>query len=196
MPGKDLFPHQVEAVDAVLRALQAPASGHLPAEGLRTQVIAATGSGKTLIAAKVAGKLAARRVLVLVPTLDLLTQTAAAWREGGRTGAMAGVCRLPAKDSDGVPCTTDPAELVAWVRGLDQVTVFATYAAVGRSILQRAHAQGLGVWDLMVADEAHQHQRGRGQAVGSRARPGQDPGGPPALHDRHHPDLGSCRGRS
>ncbi|MCC3777452.1 DEAD/DEAH box helicase [Streptomyces sp. UNOB3_S3] len=155
MPGKELFPHQVEAVDAVLRALQSPASGHMPAEGLRTQVIAATGSGKTLIATEVAQKLAARRVLVLVPTLDLLTQTAAAWREDGRTGAMIGLCSLRAEDSDGVPCTTDPAELLAWVQGVERVTVFATYAAVGLGILQRAHAQGLGVWDLMVVDEAH-----------------------------------------
>ncbi|UBI40903.1 DEAD/DEAH box helicase family protein [Streptomyces mobaraensis] len=55
--------------------------------GLRTQVIAATGSGKTLIAAEATRKLGARRVLVLVPTLDLLTQTAAVWREDGRAGA-------------------------------------------------------------------------------------------------------------
>lgn len=155
MPGKDLFPHQVEAVDAILRVLQTPADGHMPAEGLRTQVIAATGSGKTLIATEAAQKLAARRVLVLVPTLDLLTQTAAAWREGGRTGAMIGVCRLTAEDADGMPCTTGPAELVGWANGLERVTVFATYAAVGLGILQRAHAQGLGVWDLMVVDEAH-----------------------------------------
>ncbi|MEU7168002.1 Helicase associated domain protein [Streptomyces morookaense] len=155
MPGKALFPHQVEAVDAVLRVLQTPADGNMPAEGLRAQVIAATGSGKTLIAAETARKLAARRVLVLVPTLDLLTQTAAAWREGGRTGPVVGVCSLRAADSEGVPCTTDPAELVAWVRGLERVTVFATYAAVGLGILQRAHAQGLDVWDLMVVDEAH-----------------------------------------
>ncbi|WP_414170954.1 Helicase associated domain protein (plasmid) [Streptoverticillium reticulum] len=155
MPGKELFPHQVEAVDAVLRTLQTPADGHMPAEGLRTQVIAATGSGKTLIAAEVAQKLGARRVLVLVPTLDLLTQTAAAWREGGRTGAMLGVCRLRPEDSDGMPCTTDPGELVAWAQGLERVTVFATYAAVGLGILQRAHAAGLAVWDLMVVDEAH-----------------------------------------
>ncbi|WP_406518190.1 hypothetical protein [Streptomyces sp. NBC_00826] len=47
-------------------------------------------------------------VLVLVPTLDLLTQTATAWREGGRTGAMVGVRSLRADDSDGVPCTTAP----------------------------------------------------------------------------------------
>ncbi|MFF1584884.1 Helicase associated domain protein [Streptomyces sp. NPDC058283] len=155
MTLKELFPHQVEAVDAVLRVLQTPASGHLPAEGLRTQVIAATGSGKTLIAVAAAEKLGARHVLVLVPTLDLLTQTAAAWREGDRTGAMVGVCSLRAEDSDGVPCTTDPGELVSWVRGLERVTVFATYAAVGLGILQRAHSAGLGAFDLMVVDEAH-----------------------------------------
>ncbi|MFD8998675.1 DEAD/DEAH box helicase [Streptomyces abikoensis] len=155
MSRKELFPHQVEAVDAVLRALQTPVSGHMPAGGLRTQVIAATGSGKTLIAAEAARKLGAQRVLVLVPTLDLLAQTVAAWREDGRTGAVIGVCSLRAEDSDGVPCTTDPAELVAWVQGLGRVTVFATYASVGLGILQRAHAQGLGVWDLMVVDEAH-----------------------------------------
>ncbi|MER5785549.1 Helicase associated domain protein [Streptomyces mobaraensis] len=155
MPRKELFPHQVEAVDAVLRVLQTPASGHMPAEGLRTQVIAATGSGKTLIATEVAQKLAARRVLVLVPTLDLLTQTAAAWREDGRTGAMIGACSLRAGDSGGMPCTTDPAELVRWARGPERVTVFATYAAVGLGTLPHAHAQGLGVWDLMVVDEAH-----------------------------------------
>ncbi|MFC0602918.1 DEAD/DEAH box helicase [Streptomyces palmae] len=173
MPGKDLFPHQVEAVDAVLRALQTPAGGHMPAEGLRTQVIAATGSGKTLIATEAAQRLGARRVLVLVPTLDLLTQTAAAWREDGRTGAMIGVCSLRTEDSDGVPCTTDPAELVTWVRGLERVTVFATYAAVGLGILQRAHAQGLAVWDLMVVDEAHRTSGDAGKpwaAVHDQAR--------------------------
>ncbi|MFE7111411.1 Helicase associated domain protein [Streptomyces sp. NPDC057575] len=155
MTLKELFPHQVEAVDAVLRVLQTPAGGHLPAEGLRAQVIAATGSGKTLIAVAAAEKLGARRVLVLVPTLDLLTQTAAAWREGGRAGAVVGVCSLRADESDGVPCTTDPSELVSWARGLDRVAVFATYAAVGLGILQRAHAAGLGAFDLMVVDEAH-----------------------------------------
>ncbi|MGW9054970.1 Helicase associated domain protein, partial [[Kitasatospora] papulosa] len=84
-----------------------------------------------------------------------MTQTAAAWREGGRTGAMVGACSLRADDSDGVPCTTDPGELVAWVGGLERVTVFATYAAVGLGILQNAHGAGLGAWDLMVVDEAH-----------------------------------------
>lgn len=155
MPPMTLRPHQAEAVDSVARHLQSPADGRFPAEGLRAQVVAATGSGKTLIAVQASRRLAARRVLVLVPTLDLLTQTTRAWRGGGRRGAMVGVCSLRAQESDGVPCTTDPDELAAWVSGLEPVTVFATYASVGLGILQRAHAAGLPVWDLMVVDEAH-----------------------------------------
>ncbi|MGY4929457.1 Helicase associated domain protein [Streptomyces sp. 900105755] len=151
----ELRPHQVEAVDSVLRNLSEQPGGGIPPEGLRTQVIAATGSGKTLIGVESANRLSARRVLVLVPTLDLLLQMAAAWRAGGRRGAMIGVCSLRGADSQGVPCTTDPDELIAWTAGPETVTVFATYASVGMGTLQRAHAAGLPVWDLMVVDEAH-----------------------------------------
>ncbi|MFG3532676.1 Helicase associated domain protein [Streptomyces sp. NPDC047917] len=147
------MPHQAEAVDGILRTLANPPGGDIPVEGLRAQVIAATGSGKTLIGVEAAHRLSARRVLVLVPTLDLLTQMARAWRLGGRTGAMVGVCSLRAEESDGIPCTTDPDELAEWVNGLDTVTVFATYASVG--VLQRAHGAGLSVWSLMIIDEAH-----------------------------------------
>ncbi|WP_329564952.1 DEAD/DEAH box helicase [Streptomyces sp. NBC_01361] len=155
MAAMKLLPHQVEAVDGILRTLQTPADGCMPAQGLRAQVISATGSGKTLMAVEAARRLKARRVLVLVPTLDLLTQMAAAWRAGGRGGAMVGVCSLSATDSQGVPCTTSAEELWLWLRGLDQVTVFATYASLGLRTLQRAHAAGVGVWDLVVVDEAH-----------------------------------------
>jgi superfamily II DNA or RNA helicase len=151
----ELRPHQAEAVDNVVRILGTPPGGHIPPEGLRTQVIAATGSGKSLIGAESARRLSARQVLVVVPTLDLLTQMAGAWRQAGRSGAMIGVCSLRTEESQGLPCTTDPDELVAWLEGLETVTVFATYASVGLRILQRAHAAGLGVWDLMVVDEAH-----------------------------------------
>ncbi|MEV7076677.1 Helicase associated domain protein [Streptomyces sp. NPDC093990] len=151
----ELRPHQVEAVENVVRILGTPPGGRMPPKGLRTQVIAATGSGKTLIAAESAHRLLARRVLVLVPTLDLLTQMAGAWRRAGRSGAMVGVCSLRAEESQGLPCTTDPDELVEWVQGLETVTVFATYASVGMGVLQRAHAAGLGVWNLMIIDEAH-----------------------------------------
>ncbi|MFE9992833.1 Helicase associated domain protein [Streptomyces sp. NPDC005381] len=151
----ELRPHQAEAVDNVARILGVPPGGRIPPDGLRTQVIAATGSGKTLIGAESAHRLSARRVLVLVPTLDLLTQMAGAWRRAGRSGAMIGVCSLRAEESQGLPYTTDPDELVSWVAELETATVFATYASVGRGILQRAHAAGLPVWSLMVVDEAH-----------------------------------------
>ncbi|MER7204997.1 helicase [Streptomyces sp. CB01635] len=155
MAAMKLLPHQVEAVDGILRELQKPTDGNMPTQGLRAQVVSATGSGKTLMAVEAARRLKARRVLVLVPTLDLLMQTAAAWRAGGRGGAMVGVCSLSAADSQGVPCTTSAEELRLWLRGLEQVTVFATYASLGLRTLQRAHGAGVGVWDLVVVDEAH-----------------------------------------
>ncbi|MFI6644809.1 Helicase associated domain protein [Streptomyces sp. NPDC050504] len=150
-----LHDHQIEAVDAILRALQTPSDGPMPWEGLRTQAVAATGSGKTRVAVEVARRLRARRVLVLVPTRDLLMQMTGAWRSWGRTGAMVGLCSLRASESQGVPCTTDAGELVSWTRGLDQVTVFATYSSLGRGRLQQTHAKGLPAWDLVVVDEAH-----------------------------------------
>lgn len=82
----DLRPLQRQAVDAVLRVLEPPDRTLLPERGLRTQVVMATGSGKTLVAARVAEELHAGRVLVLVPSLDLLAQTEAAWREGAAGG--------------------------------------------------------------------------------------------------------------
>ncbi|MFI0169498.1 Helicase associated domain protein [Streptomyces sp. NPDC017095] len=154
MVVKELRPHQREAVDAVLRALELPARSTVPERGLRTQVIMATGSGKSLMATRSAEELRAGRVLVLVPSLDLLAQTEAAWREGGRTGPMIGVSSLRGEDVT-FPNTTDVEELVGWVRPFDKVTVFATYASLGLGALERAHQAGLPGWDLIVVDEAH-----------------------------------------
>ncbi|MEU8435931.1 DEAD/DEAH box helicase family protein, partial [Streptomyces sp. NPDC029216] len=155
MPRKELRPHQREAVDAVVRALQLPATGRVPARGLRTQVIMATGSGKSLVAVRSSEELRAGRVLVLVPSLDLLVQTVAAWREGGRTGRALAVCSLRGEDV-GVPTTTDPRILARWgARPVERVTVFATYASLGLGTIERAHLAGLPSWDLVVVDEAH-----------------------------------------
>ncbi|MFI2205546.1 Helicase associated domain protein [Streptomyces sp. NPDC020192] len=154
MAVRELRPHQREAVDAVLRALELPAGATVPERGLRTQVVMATGSGKTLVAVRSAEELRAGRVLVLVPSLDLLAQTEAAWREGGRRGPMIGVSSLRGEQAS-FANTTDVGELVAWVRPFDRVTVFATYASLGLGTLERAHAAGLPGWDLVVVDEAH-----------------------------------------
>ncbi|MFF4402437.1 Helicase associated domain protein [Streptomyces sp. NPDC001480] len=154
MAAQKLRPHQREAVDAVLQALEFPARSTVPERGLRTQVVMATGSGKTLVAVRSAEELQAGRVLVLVPSLDLLAQTEAAWREGGRTGPMIGVSSLRGEEA-GFANTTDVDELVAWVRPFDKVTVFATYASLGLGTLEHAHRADLPGWDLIVVDEAH-----------------------------------------
>ncbi|MFE0192969.1 Helicase associated domain protein [Streptomyces sp. NPDC058989] len=154
MASKELRPHQREAVDAVVRSLELPTGWLVPERGLRTQVIMATGSGKTRVAVRSAEELHAGRVLVLVPSLDLLAQTEAAWREGGRRGPMIGVSSLRGEGA-AFPNTTDVDELVDWVRPFDKVTVFATYASLGLGTLERAHKAGLPGWDLIVVDEAH-----------------------------------------
>ncbi len=90
MPRMTLRPHQAEAVDSVVRHLHSPSGGGFPSEGLRTQVVAATGSGKTLVAVEAARRLPARRVLVLVPTLDLLTQMTRCLAGRGASGRDGG----------------------------------------------------------------------------------------------------------
>ncbi|WP_326693166.1 Helicase associated domain protein (plasmid) [Streptomyces sp. NBC_01795] len=132
---------QKEAVDAAVFALEAPPGG-IPAAGLRTQVVAAPGSGKTLVAYEVARRTVPRgRVLVLVPTLNLLVQTVTKWREYGMRGQAVAVCSLDRDpevraylaDELDVRCTTNPIRLAMWA-GTGPVTIFATYASlVGNS---------------------------------------------------------------
>ncbi|TDU67906.1 helicase associated domain-containing protein [Streptomyces sp. KS 21] len=148
-----LRPHQREALARAVQELTPRSSAGLPAAGLRTQVIMATGSGKTLVAVRAAEQVGGERVLVLVPSLDLLDQTARAWRDGGRNGAFIGVSSLDSHET-GFPHTTDPHTLVR-LTAHECVTVFATYASLGNGILEAAHEGGLSPWGLIVVDEAH-----------------------------------------
>lgn len=80
----ELRPHQKEAVTAAVKTLRTHP---------RTSLIAACGTGKTLIAARTTARLAPRgRVLVLVPTLDLLSQTVRSWHTAGHKGPAVAVC--------------------------------------------------------------------------------------------------------
>ncbi|MGK5450470.1 Helicase associated domain protein [Streptomyces radiopugnans] len=174
--GTRLRPHQAEAVDAIVRALEYRAGCEVPAEGLRATAVAATGAGKTLIAAEAARRLEPRgRVLVMVPTLDLLTQTVQAWRTAGHTGTAVAVCSLEGDEALaalGVRCTTNAIRLALWA-GSGPVTVFATYASLAprqepgpggeavevpgplEAAFQGAYGQRLAPFGLAVVDEAH-----------------------------------------
>ncbi|MGK5499934.1 Helicase associated domain protein [Streptomyces sp. URMC 125] len=177
--GIRLRPHQVEAVDAIVRALEYRAGREVLAEGLRATAVAATGAGKTLIAAEAARRLEPRgRVLVMVPTLDLLTQTVEAWRMAGHTGPAVAVCSLEgdeALEALGVRCTTNAIRLALWA-GSGPAVVFATYASLAprqepspedpggepvpvpgplEAAFQGVYGQRLEPFGLAVIDEAH-----------------------------------------
>ncbi|MFC8013633.1 DEAD/DEAH box helicase [Streptomyces cinereoruber] len=160
--------HQIEAVAAIVRGFDIPPGG-IPVDGLRGQVHAACGTGKTIIAAASAKRLVPRgRVLVLVPTLDLLAQTVKAWHDAGHKGPAVAVCSLqddPQLWSLKVRATTNPVEL-ALRHGLGPVTIYATYASLG--VLAEAftgvYGQQLDPVDLAVVDEAHRTSGSMGKA--------------------------------
>ncbi|WOP07051.1 Helicase associated domain protein [Streptomyces cyaneofuscatus] len=175
--GITLRPHQVEAVDRIVSGLSLPADGTMPVGGLRGQVHMATGTGKTITAAVAAMRLCPNGMIgVLVPTLDLLTQTIEAWRRTGHIGPAIAVCSLgadPLLEALGVRCTTNPTQLALWASS-GPMLVFATYAslagqgladdqddqdATAPGALERAlrgsYGQKMAPFDLVVVDEAH-----------------------------------------
>ncbi|MFF4054135.1 Helicase associated domain protein [Streptomyces chartreusis] len=160
--------HQIEAVSAIVRGLDIPPGG-IPVNGLRGQVHAACGTGKTIIAAAAAKRLVPKgRILVLVPTLDLLTQTVQAWREVGHSGPAVAVCSLqddPELWNLKVRATTNPVQLALW-HGSGPVTIFGTYASLGvlAEAFEGAYGQQLTPMDLTVVDEAHRTSGSMGKA--------------------------------
>ncbi|CAM5245770.1 DEAD/DEAH box helicase family protein OS=Streptomyces cyaneofuscatus OX=66883 GN=G3I52_02100 PE=4 SV=1 [Streptomyces cyaneofuscatus] len=176
-----LRPHQAEAVERIVAGLSLPWGGAMPVSGLRGQVHMSTGSGKTITAAAAAMKLVPHGVIaVLVPTLDLLTQTVEAWRRVGHSGPAVAVCSLgadPLLEALGVRCTTNPTQLALWAAE-GPMLVFATYASLAPQgladdqgdegdegddmalgALERAlhgsYGQRMHPFDLLVVDEAH-----------------------------------------
>jgi superfamily II DNA or RNA helicase len=160
--------HQIEAVDAIVRGLDVPPGG-IPMNGLRGQVHAACGTGKTIIAAASAKRIAPKgRILVLVPTLDLLAQTVKAWHDAGHRGPAVAVCSLqddPELWSMRVRATTNPVQLALW-HGSGPVTIYATYASLGvlAEAFEGAYGQKLASVDLAVVDEAHRTSGSMGKA--------------------------------
>jgi len=141
----------------------------------RGQVIMACGTGKTVVAQRIAEALAGTdtdTVLVLFPNLGLLAQNARAWatyREVEFTSlalcSEQQVGRGKARDSDeiqldpgefGIPNTTDPGVLADWLRGTPgRRVVFATYQSSDKLAAMHAAHPELGGWSMIVCDEAH-----------------------------------------
>ncbi|KNE81426.1 DEAD/DEAH box helicase family protein [Streptomyces xinghaiensis] len=164
---KPIRPHQRTAVNATVHALKS---------GGRATIVMPCGSGKTLVAARVLEELAAsrraRRRLILVPTLDLLAQTAAALQADSRhLGTVLAVCSpLEALDRLGIPQTTTAAGLANALADLPHYTVLATYASlvdtdeVHGAVITAHKTRAIPTWDLIVCDEAHRTSGSMGKA--------------------------------
>ncbi|MCY0954097.1 DEAD/DEAH box helicase [Streptomyces sp. H27-S2] len=171
--------HQVVQKSAFRKWVGFSARSSVPAQGARGTIVSATGSGKTIMAAASALEcFPGGRILVTVPTLDLLVQTAQAWRRVGHRAPMVAVCSLEndaVLEQLGVRTTTNPIQLALWA-GSGPVVVFATYASlVDREDVEapagqrkvrgpleaalaggeRLYGQVMAPFDLAVVDEAH-----------------------------------------
>lgn len=160
----ELRPHQQQAIDAVFRGF---AVGND-----RGKLIMACGTGKTFTALKIAERIAAdnggsARILLLVPSISLLSQTLREWTAQSELDVRAFAVCSDTKVSRSaedyhvhdvpIPVTTDARVLLHEMahrrRAQGLTVVFCTY----QSLPTVAKAQRLGVdeFDLVMCDEAH-----------------------------------------
>lgn len=163
---KQLRTHQHEAVNAAMKGFE---TNH------RGKLIMACGTGKTFTALKIAERFAEQethvRVLFLVPSLALMSQSLKEWSdETTQTMHAYAVCSDTKvgrqKNSDftdvaihdlQIPATTDGATLLEAMgtRELDEgmTVVFSTYQSI--DAVSQAQKAGLPDFDLVICDEAH-----------------------------------------
>ncbi|MGW7639114.1 Helicase associated domain protein [Streptomyces decoyicus] len=156
---RPLFPDQAQAVQRVVKHLRRP--------GTRGLLVAATGTGKTLVSIRVADELDARLVLFVVPTLDLAAQTALAWRRDGHGEHMVIVSSMDAGGREDlvaarVGSTSNAPALAALLsvvgEGTDQVpavTVICTYDSLDKIEQTQKTQYTVPPFDLAIMDEAH-----------------------------------------
>ncbi|WP_029048170.1 type ISP restriction/modification enzyme [Cupriavidus sp. amp6] len=164
---KRLRDHQTNALNAAVHGL---------ANADRGKLIMACGTGKTFTSLKIAESLAGagKRVLFLVPSLSLLSQTLTEWTQESETPLHSfAVCsdsdvgKKRKKEDDAVqtfvhelryPATTDAARLAAEMAKRHDAShmsvVFSTYHSI--DVISRAQKEfRLADFDLVVCDEAH-----------------------------------------
>jgi predicted helicase len=157
---KSLRPHQVEALNAVQAGLETADRGKL---------IMACGTGKTFTSLRIAEAVAGRggKVLFLVPSIALLSQTLREWSQERampvRAFAVCSDSKVGRVSEDftvadlAYPATTNTHQLLKEVARADEpdgLTVFfSTYQSI--DVIAKAQAEGLEDFDLVICDEAH-----------------------------------------
>jgi predicted helicase len=166
VPRKEPMPHQQEALDALLPALEI---------NDRVSAIMACGTGKTLMALWIAERRQASRILVLVPSLALLRQTLHEWMRETRLPSLAYLCvcsdptvtegtdALATAQSDlDFQVSTNPADVRDFLDAPfdGPKIVFSTYQSaqvIGEAL------QPDDFFDLAVFDEAHKTAGSQGR---------------------------------
>lgn len=166
-PKKQPRDHQINAINSVAAGL---------AEADRGKLIMACGTGKTFTGLKIAERLAGAggRVLFLVPSLSLLSQTLTEWTQESAIPLHSfAVCsdsdvgKKRKKDDEVVqtfihelryPATTEPRHLAQQANqrhdSSHMTVVFSTYHSI--EVISRAQLDyGLADFDLIICDEAH-----------------------------------------
>lgn len=164
-------PHQIPAIDAVVEGFKTVHRGKL---------IMAPGTGKTYTSMAIAEKMASEkknvfRVLYLVPSIQLLSQTLRGWNADTNFDMNSiAVCsdRKVTKENGGnelediaasdigFPATTNYEKLLEYQTKIensnasrDFLTVFSTYQSI--DVIIEAQKNGFYEFDLVICDEAH-----------------------------------------
>lgn len=163
-------PHQEEAIAAALKHFETEARG---------QLIMACGTGKTFTSLRLAESYAGKgkKVLFMVPSLSLMSQTIAEWTQQAKVKLHSyAVCsdstvgKKAASNEDTIElnisdlqysATTNAERLCSELLGQDHQgdasevmqVVFCTYHSI--EIIHLAQQKGVSEFDLIICDEAH-----------------------------------------
>ncbi|MDE0301014.1 MAG: DEAD/DEAH box helicase family protein [Candidatus Poribacteria bacterium] len=152
-------PYQEEAIHDVINGFKASDRGKL---------IMACGTGKTFTALRIAEEIASTggRVLYLVPSIGLFSQTMREWAEQqGVKHRYIGICSdesagrntedVPIQELE-IPVTTEPLKISEALQETDaegMTVVFCTYHSL--RLVENAQDQGAPPFDIVFCDEAH-----------------------------------------
>lgn len=172
--SKQPRPHQIPAIEAVVNGFETADRGKL---------IMAPGTGKTYTSMVIAEEMAAKkdgpfRILYLVPSIQLLSQSLRGWtadskyREDMDTFAVCSDRKVTKKVKGeneiediaaadlGYPATTDYQKLLDRQKDIEKaesqskfLVVFSTYQSI--DVISDAQKNGFYEFDLVVCDEAH-----------------------------------------
>ena len=153
------LPHQTQAINKVIRKFKKSSKG---------QLIMACGTGKTFVSIKIAERINGNRILVLVPSLNLIAQAIKDWsRNYKKQFSMCVVCSdetVVRKGEDaavrttaqlGMPPTTKSRQIKKFLKKREArpKVIFCTYQSSDQ--IEKIQKKDCPIFDLVIADEAH-----------------------------------------